>query len=421
MFNLVFADEKGRVFDHPDLQLVGRLGNQLVEAVSEEMIPLPDGASLTLLPDRYPVGFAADTGEFTVLTSNPFNRQTSKVSAVAALLPQGYTRTLLPGFVRPRGAGPLPLFGYAAVGWRDGGFYVAAQPTDEDHQWNPRHYNGAELAQLVAAKREQHPHNRILRQLSRCALEYSCYTAQNIFYGRWEGGIPVSPGCNAQCLGCISEQPAECCPAPQSRIDFTPTVEEIVEVAVDHLMYAPAGIVSFGQGCEGEPALRARDLGPAIRRIRELVSRGTINMNTNGGYTEGIRAICTAGLEAIRVSLISTDPQIYASYYRPRGYTLENVVESLRVAVANGVYTSLNLLVFPGVTDREEEVEGLINLVEQTGVHLIQLRNLNIDPDVYLATIPPARGETLGIPGFLQALRENLPRVAIGSFSRPVR
>lgn len=406
------------MFDYPDLEMAGRLGDKLVEAAAEEMIPLPAGASLTLVPDRLPVGIN-QAGEFQALAHNPFKPKTG-ATAVAALLPQGYTRTLLPGFVRPRTSRPLPLYGYAAVGWRDGGFYVAALPTDEDHQWNPRHYNSLELPQLVKAKCDEHPDNRILKQLARCALEYSCYTAQNIFYRRWEGGIPVSPGCNARCLGCISEQPAECCPSPQSRIDFAPTVEEIVAVGASHLSDSSEAIISFGQGCEGEPALRAADLAPAIRRIRKLVKSGTINMNTNGGYTEGVRAVCAAGLDSIRVSLISANPRMYDHYYRPRGYTLEDVVESLKIAVNSGVYTSLNLLTFPGVNDREEEVESLINLVEETGVQLIQLRNLNIDPDAYLAGLPTG-GESIGIPTFLQALRENLPQVAIGNFSRAVR
>jgi len=81
------------------------------------------------------------------------------------------------------------------------------------------------LAPLVREKAAFYKDNRIIKQLSECALQYQCFTAQNIFYKRWEGGIPVSPVCNARCLGCISLQPAECCPSPQSRIDFTPTIK----------------------------------------------------------------------------------------------------------------------------------------------------------------------------------------------------
>jgi len=41
----------------------------------------------------------------------------------------------------------------------------------------------------------------------------------------------------------------------QDRLNFKPSAEEIVEFTVPHLQTAPYPIVSFGQGCEGEPLL----------------------------------------------------------------------------------------------------------------------------------------------------------------------
>ncbi|MGI6226328.1 MAG: radical SAM protein, partial [Peptococcales bacterium] len=265
--------------------------------------------------------------------------------------------------------------------------------------------------------------NRIVRQLSHCALEYSCFTAQNIFYERWEGGIPVSPVCNARCLGCISLQPAECCPSPQERINFSPSVEEIVELGIHHLSSEREPIISFGQGCEGEPSLQAETISEAIITIRKETNNGTINMNTNGGNTSGIENICQAGIDSLRVSLNSAVSDTYHSYYQPKNYTLQNVKKSLKVAEKYGVYTYLNLLFFPGINDCENEVEALIDLVNTTGVKGIQIRNLNIDPDIYikrLSEIKP-KGEPLGVPAFLDILTQELPHVAVGNYTKPIR
>ena len=68
--------------------------------------------------------------------------------------------------------------------------------------------------------------------------------------------------------------------------------------------------------------------------------------------------------------------------------------KSLRYATDKGVITSINYLVFPGVTDREEEIEAMIEFVRRTGLKLIQLRNLNIDPESYLGIIPKAQRRT---------------------------
>jgi len=417
MYSLVYADEQGRLFDYPELTLVGRSGNLLVEPVEEEMIPLPPGASLTLVPYSYPVGLTHG-GEFKKLPSHPVTG--GRVFAVGALLPQGYTRTLLPGYQREKNNKWLPLLGYAAVGFRDGCFYVAANQTDNPSKWDPGNYNTEGLRELVEKRLELNRQNRILQQLAKCSLEYGCLTAQNIFYRRWEGGLPVSPQCNARCLGCISEQPAECCPSPQARINFQPELNELLEVAVPHLEEAPEGIISFGQGCEGEPSLAAPLITAAIKEMRKLTRQGTVNINTNAGYTEGIAAICTAGLDAMRVSIISPTPAIYEAYYRPRGYSLEDVRRSILVAKEKGIYVSLNLLTMPGVTDREEETGALLDFVRSTGVDLIQLRNLNIDPDRLMGVLALPEEEPLGIPGFLEVLRQELPEVEIGNFSRPI-
>jgi pyruvate-formate lyase-activating enzyme len=419
MYNLLFANEKGEVLDHPQLGMTGRLGNQWVEPLEAEIIPLPQGATLTMVPARLPLGICLETGNFKSLSSNPFTDQDEKVWAVAALLPQGYTRTLLPGFVTPKAADALPLLGYTAVGFKDGNFYVAAVKTDQDEHWNPCHYNTDDLEKLIEIKLQKYKHNSIYNQLAKCSLEYGCFTAQNIFYNRWEGGLPTSPVCNANCLGCISLQPSECCPSPQNRITFVPEVKDIVEVALEHLQ-TPESIISFGQGCEGEPSLQAARLAQAIAEVRKQTSLGTININTNGGYYQGIIQLVDAGLDTMRVSIISPNPDIYNPYYRPKGYSLQDVSASLKYAADKGVYCSLNLLAFPGVTDREEEIEALINFVNSNGVNLIQIRNLNIDPDLYLNTIPEAKGEILGTPQFLQILQDQLPNVQVGNYSKPV-
>jgi len=77
---------------------------------------------------------------------------------------------------------------------------------------------------------------------------------------------------------------------------------------------------------------------------------GTINMNTNAGCTRAIEELCGIGLDSIRVSLISAREEVYNLYYLPRGYSLGNVQESIKSAVRQGVFVSINLLTYPGLT-----------------------------------------------------------------------
>ena len=86
------------------------------------------------------------------------------------------------------------------------------------------------------------------------------------------------------------------------------------------------------------------------------------------------------------MSLNSARPEVYERYYRPHGYTFGDVRQSIIEARSRGVHVAVNLLYFPGITDTEEEIEALIELFQSTGISLVQLRNLNIDPEFY----PPA-------------------------------
>ena len=408
--NLVYADRQGKVYDHPDYIALGRSGEMITEIMEDELIPLPEGATLVSLPFTKPVYMDPISDQM-----KPFS---SEYDAVGALLPQGYTRLLLPGYVKTDKSKFMPLFGYTAVVWKDGQFYVAAQLTDDPYRWDPRNCKVEELEGKVVSFASKYPDNRLYEHLTKCALEYECLTASNTFLNRWEGAVPVSNSCNANCHGCISEQPEESgFVAPQTRMSFKPTVDEMVQVMLEHLV-APDSIISFGQGCEGEPSTQAVHIIEAIRRVRLVTSLGYINMNTNAGLTDHIRGIVDAGLNLMRVSTISAMDNHYNAYYKPRGYTLKNVEKSLLYAADKGVITSINYLIFPGVTDREEEVEAMLAFARRTKLKLIQLRNLNIDPETYLNLIPKAEGEIYGLKQMIEIFQQELPDVVLGSYSR---
>ncbi len=409
---VIYTTPQGEIREEPRLRALAFDGHP-VEAA--DLIPLPDGVTLSMMPDRLAVGLKRSGARQVVPQARGW--------AAAALLPIGYTRTHLPAYEKVPATEPLPFFGYSAVAGLRGRLYVAAIRTDDPRKWHPRAFDAHVLRRLVREKQAAYPHNRVVAQHAHCALDYACPTASNLFFGRWEMAIAVSPGCNARCVGCISKQEEEDLISPQDRLTFIPTVEEIVEVAVPHLETAEEAIVSFGQGCEGEPLLQFRRIEQAIGAIRSHTDRGVININTNASRPRWLQKLYDVGLDTVRVSTISGHPETYNAYYRPLGYTCEDVKESLKRARDAGVYSSINLLCFPGMIDREREVEALLAFAHETGLRLIQLRNLNIDPEVLLPRMPvlESLGRPLGMRTLLETLRRELPDVEIGNFTRPVK
>jgi len=411
---LVYADEKGNVFEDRSLYAVGRSGWEALPVPDEQWIALPEGGSLYHLPGRRAIGIDVQTGQM---------RLCKKGWAVAAFLPPAHTGFYLAAYETAPQAPLLPLFCYTATGWWKGKFYVPAMRIEQDIRQECGGFDHRKVKIGVHEKLKAYAHNRLVRHLAEnCALTYFCPAARNYFLGRWECPVPVSPACNANCIGCISFQPEEVSiPSTQDRLNFKPTAEEIAEYTVPHLQEAPYPIVSFGQGCEGEPLLMWRTIRDAIRLIRSQTDRGCINLNTNGSKPDAVKALCEAGLNSIRVSMNSARKEIYHAYYRPRHYRFEDVVKSLITVKEAGGWTSINYFVFPGMTDQPAEFEALCKLIETTGLDMIQWRNFNIDPDWYLKEIQVEdTSQAMGMKKLLEQVRAQFPDLKFGYYNPPI-
>jgi len=416
---LVYADDAGAIRDHPHLLALGDRGGEplALSAAAAEVMPLPRGSDLFMLPGRSAVGWDAERRQVVTLTTDEDGRP---VHAVAAFLAPAHTCTLLAAYHTRPGAPTLPLFSYSAVGFARGRYWAAGRRVDPDRRQDPWRFDRRAIEVSVARHLREAPANRLLQQLRRCALEYHCRAAQNFFLARHEAPLPTSIACNARCLGCISLQADGSFKAAHDRLNEPPPAGDVAAVALAHIRRVPHAVVSFGQGCEGEPLLMRALLKEAIQRIRAATPEGTINLNTNASLPDVVEELALAGLDSMRVSLNSARPQLYEAYYRPRGYGWPDVVASMLRMTRRGRFVSLNLLYFPGVTDRPAEVDALVGLIAETGLEMIQLRNLNIDPELYRESLPPGTlGPGLGLEAFLRSLQACHPRLRFGYFNPP--
>jgi len=411
---LLYSDGKGNIFEDETLYAIGRAGWDAFPVEIDEWIKLPDGGSLYELPGRKGIGIDVLTGEM---------RLCEKGWAVAAFIPPAHTGTFIAAFETAPDAETLPLFCYTAAGWHNDEFYVTAIRIENDIRQECAGYDPEKIELGVEAMLEAYPNNRLVNHLAEtCCRTYTCPAARNYFIGRWECPIPTSPACNSNCIGCISFQPeSESITSPQDRLQFKPSVEEIVEFTVPHLINAPFPLVSFGQGCEGEPLLMWETIRESIKEIRKHTSRGSININTNGSMPKAVRTLCEEGLDSIRVSTNSLQKSWYEKYYRPNNYKFEDIIESLRIVDEFGGWSSINYFVFPGMTDTEGEYEALRKVIKETNLKMIQWRNFNIDPDWYLGKMGITEPmEIFGIRNLMQMLRDEFPNLKYGYFNPPM-
>jgi sulfatase maturation enzyme AslB (radical SAM superfamily) len=408
---ILFSDGEGNIFEDTTLYACGRSGWDALPIGKDEWIELPSGGQLYELPGRQGIGIDVKTAEM---------RLCEKGWAVAAFIPPAYTGTYLAAYETLPGAQTLPLFCYTAAGWFNQKFLVPAIRIENDIRQESSGFDEKKIKEGVKEYLAVYPNNRLVQHLANnCCLTYHCPAARNYFMGRWECPVPSSPACNANCIGCISFQPQEeSIVSTQDRLTFKPSAAEIVEYTVPHLENAPFPIVSFGQGCEGEPLLMWQTIKAAIEEIRKHTAKGSININTNGSDPAAVKALCEVGLNSIRVSTNSAREKIYTPYYRPNNYSFKDILKSLEVVNSYGGWTSINYFVFPGMSDSIEEYEALRNLIKTTGLKMIQWRNFNIDADWYLGKIGISEtGECMGIRQMMTILKDEFPNLKFGYFN----
>jgi pyruvate-formate lyase-activating enzyme len=420
LLTAVVANAKGEIFDLEGFAAVGADGPLLNSLSTGNTIAMPHGSELMYLPDRSPVVMDLATGQVGPVSRNPYTTN-EPIFPVAVFNSPGVVLSHTCAYEERPGASILPLFSYGAVGWQRHGFRSAAIFVDREPRQDLRRMPHENIVSGIKQMRNRLPNNRLARHLEHCALTYGCPAGKNFFLGRYEAPLPTSRICNARCLGCISLQHNDRLTSSQNRIAFTPSAEEIAGVALTHIARVKNSVVSFGQGCEGDPLMAARTIGTAIALIREKTADGTINLNTNASLPRALAPLLDAGVDSLRVSMNSVRETCYTAYFRPKGYRFSHVVESIDLAIAKGKHVAINYLNCPGFTDSPEEAAALFVFLEKHPVHLIQWRNLNFDPRRYLQkmnTFSPF-GPSIGMDQLLQMIRKRFPNLQYGYFNPP--
>ena len=414
------ANLQGDIFELEGYAAVGMAGSSTKVLTEDQTISMPHGSELMYLPDRKPILSNLKTGRIETVSENPY-RQGEPIFPVAVFNSPGYVLSYVCAYREKKTAGYLPLFSYGAVGWKAHRFRSAAVLVDKERRQDLRLMKTDKVIAGIREMQKRMPQNRLRRHLETCALTYGCPAGKNFFLGRYEAPLPTSGRCNARCLGCLSQQETGNIPISQNRISFTPTPEEIAEVSLAHIHRVKQAIVSFGQGCEGDPLLVANVIEPAIHKIRSETDRGTIHMNTNGSKPDRVKRLLRSGLDSIRISLNSVRKKCYTAYFRPIGYGFADVEKSIDHALREGKFVSINYLNCPGFTDTHEEFEALVRFLKKHPIHMIQWRNLNFDPVKYWRRMEKvSSGATpMGMTTLLKQVRNTFPHIRFGYFNPP--
>ena len=211
------------------LPALGRAGGDARRPGAEECLPLPAGSELFLLPGREPLGDRRPHRAGSPRSPGAIRRgRLPGAGAHADGSPRRTGRS-----AGRRGCRCSPTRPSAGTGDAPGSPPCASTPTGARTSGS----STAARSRGAPARSRRHAGNRLWQHLLGCALCSGCPAARNLVLGRWEAPLPTSPGLQRPLPGLpvasAARDPAV--PATQERIAFTPTVEEILEIAVPHL------------------------------------------------------------------------------------------------------------------------------------------------------------------------------------------
>jgi len=367
----VHTDRAGRIVVAADYGAAALTGDQVRPL--ESGVPLPRDARLVPLPDRAALGIDRG-GRPRALGAQRW--------AVGAILTPGHLRTHLPACTQGDDLTPLEPLGYAAVaGDADEALLVAALLTGESPA--PAAPTEAALAGAITAGLRAHPSSGALRQLARCARDHTGAAAADVFLGRGDAPLPVG----------------------SDRI----AAIDLAEIAIAHLSGGGTG-VTFGLACLGEPLATPRVVADAASRIREALPAARIAICTNASSAAAIGRVAEAGVDALVVRLASARAETYERLHPARDVRWPDVRGGIRQAVASGLTVTIELLVLPGLTDRVEEADALVELLrELPSGSVLRLRDLAADPYALLRANPGSAPQ--GVEALVERLRREAPGV----------
>src|SRR3989442_11016584 len=191
------------------------------DGVSERPLPpappLPDGAEVVALPARDAMGLDR--------AGRPRPLGGGRL-AVGAILPLGYLRTGLPAYAEDPGAAALAPRAYTAVGADANGELVVSGAVIEP----VARADAADLQTKLNAALREHPSNRLVKQLARCAKEYRCRAAANAFFRAQDCALPVAAASNERPPGFVALRD-EGYASPTEPAAFHPTAGGIADLA----------------------------------------------------------------------------------------------------------------------------------------------------------------------------------------------
>lgn len=369
---LLFADDKGVIYDHPTLKLTVRSGNFETVPYELEMNTVPSKTKLHFLEGTLPMAYDPEKAGMEIFKAG---------HAVYIEPPEGYLRLYLPAY-KKRKEFMLENKAYTPIGWMGESFVSPIINVDKIPDKGSESIGNKFHGFLKSFKKK----NVFVKYL----IENSdLYHTKNE-----EIRLPV----NAESMQGDSRE-------------FSEILSHYTGIAAYPVLNIDYDDFSASKS---EPDISA--LLDSIRYLKNKAEKLSITFSSYLQNIETLKKFIDAGADCINVKMISTDIETNRIFNTDNN--TDNVYKSLQALHKQNILKSLTLYTMPGLTDRESETESLIDFLSTFDINLLLLRNLESDPDRIFLPDNMKSEDIKGLKNVVKLIKKKVKNLKIGYFNR---
>ncbi len=366
---LLFADDKGTIYDHPTLKMTVRSENLKTIPYELEMEPVPDNVKPEYLENASPLAYNQEKAGIEVFKSG---------HAIFIQPPEGYLRLYLPAYQKRNNDILLPK-PYTPVGWMNESFVSPITVVDK-------------LPSSESVNTGKKFHGFLKSYKKENAFKDFLLLNSDLYHTK-----------NEEIVFPLSEETSNF-----SENDLTTILEHYSKIASYPILNICHN--NFKEQTNPDNFLNI------IERIKSKNDNMTIIYSSNLQDMVILKKIVESGCDCINAELMTTNSE--TGWIVDESVSIENVYKSLQAIYRKNIYKSLTLHTLPGLTDRQTETESLIDFLSTFNIDLLLLRNMEIDPDIIFMNNNLKNEDIKGLKNMLKLVKKKVKNIKIGYFNR---
>jgi hypothetical protein len=373
--NLLFADKKGQIYDHPTLKMCCKTNIFNIVPYESELEELPKYSKIKFIENAKPYAYDQESAKIIEFDGG---------YPIYVVPPKGYLRVSLPAFLKTKDSKPINE-ACTAVGFMDEKFYFSAIKIDILTSDITQAKSFKDILSTYSGS------NNLIRHFAKMSRS---------IYKDIENLTPLG---NELILDTYYLE--------------NNSVQEISEM-INFLNNSQKDLViTFANLTQDKIIQKVCDCIKEIKKNDNI----TINIEPYQINIDTIKSILNSEIDLVTLNISSLNNSIahnILGFHQEYETYFKNAQKLIDISKTYNFEIILNLNILPGFTDIRPNVQSLIDFITTYNLNFLKLSNMAIDSDIFFKSGTILEEEILGVKNMLKELKKKCKSIKFGAFTR---